>query len=246
MSKKLYNIIMSDSQSRYVKNRIQKVFTMAGHELVHSKPYGWLLLGATATGLAFEWGPGNEWLIGSVGTSVHQSYDPNSFGQLLQSSALAGGATGVASAVEQSALGLLMAGSVRNFPKTFQKWDETRAEHAPISSDKNDIITGITLGTSAVVIEKNAKNPNRTYKQDSVTVAKTAGIIGIFNALLVSSLSIGVRILEDQGYEQASQNIEAIAKNPLTYLSVFGLYKAIQIAKNRSKNKKPNTIIDVA
>lgn len=67
-------------------------------------------------------------------------------------------------------------------------------------------------------------------------VAKTAGIIGIFNALLVSSLSVGLRVLEDQGYEQASQNIENIAKNPFTYLSIFGIYKAIQIAKNRSKN----------
>ena len=226
-----------NSQTYNLIDRIKYVSIMAGHELLYSKPFGCLLLGATATGLAFEWGPGNEWLIGSVGASVHQSYDPNSFGQLLQSSALAGGASGVASAVEQSALGLLMAGSVRNFPKTFQKWDETRAEPAPVSSDKNDIITGITLGTSAVVIEKNAKNPKRTYKQDSVTVAKTAGIIGIFNALLVSSLSVGLRVLEDQGYEQASQNIEAIAKNPLTYLSIFGLYKAIQIAKNRSKNK---------
>jgi len=220
--------------------RLKDIAVIASSEVATGKPYQWLLLGGTAAGIAFEWGPGNEWLIGVAGSTTHEAFNPSNAAELVATSTIAGLAAGTASAVEQSSLGLLMSGTVRTFPKAFMKWDETR-EHEALnnpSNNKGDIITGIALGTSAVVIEKNAQNPSRTFKDDAKMATKTAGVIGAFNAALVTTVSIGVRVLEQAGYDETSNTIEDIAKNPLTYLAIFGLYKANQYRKAARINRK--------
>lgn len=223
--------------------RLKDVAIVASGEAIAGKPSQWVLLGLMATGLAFEWGPGNEWLIGAVGASAHESFDPTNFAELAATSTVAGLAAGTASAVEQTALGVLMAGTVRSFPKAFKKWDETR-EHKPFHNPENnngDIMTGIALGTSAVVIEKNAQNPDRTFNQDAKMATKTAVAIGGINAALVTGVSVGVRLLDNVGYDTAAETLETIAKNPLTYIAVFGLVKANQYRKAR-KIEKPNLV----
>lgn len=64
-------------------------------------------LGATALGLAFEWGTGNEAFLGMVGGNV---YDQT--GNVIAT----GVATGVASFFEQSVLGVAMALNIKNMP----------------------------------------------------------------------------------------------------------------------------------
>ncbi len=226
----------NESNPTFLK-RLRDVAVIASSELVNSKTYQKVLLGATALGLIFEWGPGNEWLIGGVGSETHGSFDPSNGLEFVASSVATGVAAGTVSAIEQGTLGVLMSGSVRAFPETFKRWDNTR-KHEPINPDKGDLALGIVLGTSAVVIEKNSQNPSRTFTDDLKLSGKTSVGIGIANTALITGASLGVRAIEDLGYENIAQGIEEVLKNPLPYIAAFGLYKTYQVLKERKKRNK--------
>lgn len=239
MSEKQY----PDKNSYSFLKRMRDVAVVASGELVTSKFQQKILLGATVLGLVFEWGPGNEWLIGSVGAETHGSFDPTNPLEFVAASTVAGVAAGAASAAEQSLLGVLMSGTVRMFPKTFKKWDETR-KHEALNPDKGDLALGIMLGTSAVVIEKNSQNPERTLGDDIKLTGKTALGIGAFNTAIVTCASLGVRAMEDLGLDQTAHVSEEVLKNPLTYIALFGLYKAIEYRKARKTRLNTSKVLE--
>ena len=234
--------ILKDIAKRVKKTslRLRDTAVVASGELANSKLRQKILLGATVLGLVFEWGPGNEWLIGDVGSEAHGAFDPTNAGEFIAASAITGVAAGAASTTEQALLGVLMSGTVRMFPETFKKWDDTR-EHEALNPDQGDLALGIALGTSAVVIEKNSQNPERTLKDDLKLTGKTALGIGAFNTALVTGASVGVRAIENLGYEAAAHATEEVLKNPLTYLALFGLYKANEYRNARKERQETKT-----
>lgn len=232
------NLQEDDNRNTSLLYRLKSTASIAKAELYESKIYQKLLLGTTVCLLAFEWGPGNEWLIGSVGAETHNNFSPNNTAEILQASLVTGVAAGTASALEQSIIGLSTASSVRAFPNTFKHWDDTKELDSQKKDNKSDAFTGITLGASAVVVEKNFQNPDRKLVDDAIVTLKSASQIGLFNTVLVSGLSISGHVLDNYGQDQLADNIENLAKNPLTYLAIFGLYKAIDYYKHRKKVKK--------
>jgi hypothetical protein len=230
-----------DKDNHSFMKRMRDVAIVSSGELMTSNLYQKMLLGATALGIVFEWGPGNEWLIGGVGSETHSSFDPSNIGEFIAASAVTGVAAGASSTAEQALLGTMMSGTVRMFPKTFTKWDDTRT-HEAVNPEKGDIALGIALGVSAVVVEKNSQNPERTLRDDLKLTGKTALGIGAFNTVLVTGASLGVRAMEDLGLEDAAHITEEILKNPITYIALFGLYKANEYRKVRKERKTNDTL----
>lgn len=233
----------ADSKEYPWYRRVKDTAVIASGEIATGKKSKWLLLGSTAVFLALDWGPGNELLIGTVGTNAHQAFEPSNWQELLVTSAAAGTAAGISSAAMQTTGGILMSGTVRAFPEALDHWDATRKE--PVSAEetnnKGDLATGIALGTAAAVVEKNLQAPNRTFKDDASLSIRTSAAIGAFNTGLVTAVSIGTRVLENQGLESQAQFLETVAKNPATYLALFGAYKANQYRKSRKTARKTNS-----
>lgn len=219
--------------------RVKDTAVIASGEITTGKKSKWLLLGGTAVFLALDWGPGNEWVIGAAGSTAHQAFDPTNVQEFIVASAATGAVAGVSSAAMQTTGGLLMSGSVRNFPKALNHWDKTRK--TPVDTEainnRGDIATGIMFGTAVAVVEKNLQIPERTFKDDARLSVGTSARIGVFNAGLVTGVSVATRVLENHGLEQQAQTLESVAQNPALYLAAFGVYKAIQYGKAKRKLK---------
>lgn len=224
-------------------NRMRETTTIATHEIATGTPKDWFLLGAVATGFAIDWGPGSEWLIGAVGTTVHQAFNPSGVSEVISTGLLSGITAGAASTITQAGFGLLVAGAVRTFPEAFKHWDQTRKHSEQEISPDNKIspLTAIAFGTPGVVIEKNAQNPDRTFADDAKVVTKTALALGAANTALVTAGSIGVRALENNGHAWGGHVIEQMVKNPALYIATFGLIKAGQYGKARLSKHKSET-----
>lgn len=229
-------------------NRLRETTAIASHEIATGTPKDWFLLGAVATGFALDWGPGSEWLVGTVGTVAHESFNPSGVNEVISTGLLSGISAGAASTITQAGFGLLVAGAVRTFPEAFKHWDKTRKHSDQEISPDNKIspLTAIAFGTPGVVIEKNAQNPDRTFKDDAKVVTKTALALGAANTALVTVGSVGVRALENNGHEWGGHVVEQMVKNPALYIATFGLIKAGQYGKARlskHKSEKVNPII---
>lgn len=193
------------------------------------------LLGATVTGLAFEWGPLNEALLGYVGVTAHEKAGlGSSLGESIVGRFVTGAATGSASFLEQATVGTLTALSVNQFPKTFKKWQELRKEDANNSvSATSSALTALMLGSSMAVVEKNIVEKDVPFKDNAVLVLKTSAIVGACNLLLGSTVSAGLEVLENNGQENITTNIENMVKNPLVYIALFGIIKSIHLLKSK-------------
>ncbi len=201
-----------------------------------------ILLGSIACMSAYEWGPGNEMLAGYIGVSAQEAWaDPNSVRALLASSLAVGALTGYLTGAQQAVSGTLMAGGVRIFPNTFKKWNETKKHQtSEIKKEQGDMATALILGTSAAIIEQNARDPERTFKKDAKMALGMAAVIGTFNTALITAVSAGAQVMDKVGWSSAADMTENIAKNPLTYIGAFGAIKGAQYIKEQRKLKKFN------
>ncbi|MBP9813148.1 hypothetical protein KBC51_01770 [Candidatus Saccharibacteria bacterium] len=235
---------LSDSWLANTKRRLSLAFTIAKSEAKDSSWREKIILGATVLGISFDLGPGNEWLLGLTGVGAHNSFVPTNLAEVLVASTATGLAAGAVSASSQASLGMMTSGSVRSFPETFDYWRKSQ-DVVPVNSlnpEKNrpDTLTSLTLGTAATVIAKN-REPGRNFSKDAKLSLKSAGLIGAVNTGLVGTLSGAGYILDNNGGEQVANNLENIAKNPLTYISIFGIIKAFQLRK-MSKERKHSLI----
>jgi hypothetical protein len=234
-----------DPNQLTILQRLKETAKTAGHELISKEnilPKA-MLLGSIACMAAYEWGPLNEMVAGYVGVSAQQAWaNPNNLSDLLLSSLAVGSATGYLTGAQQAASGLLMAGGVRHFPNTFKFWDQSRKHEIDENKKKHgDIATALILGTSAAVIEQNARDPERTFKKDAKMALGMAALIGTFNTALITAVSVGVQYMEKAGWETAADITLEVVKNPLTYIGLFGAIKGIQYIKDRQKLKKASS-----
>jgi hypothetical protein len=240
--------LLSDINSYYLKDALGERLaeTIINADLELTKPEKKLrrsfLLGAIACMTVYEWGPGNEAVMGMIGVQTQNLLaNPDSLKTLLASSLAVGAITGYATGAQQALSGTLMAGGVRNFPEAFKYWNKTKKREVnEVKKDKGDIATALVLGTSAAVIEQNARNPERNFKKDTKMALGMAAIIGTLNTALITGISAGVQVMDKAGLEKAANWTENIASNPLTYLAAFIAYKGYEINKENRKHKKYN------
>lgn len=198
------------------------------------------LFGATLTGLIFEWSPANEAILGKVGVSMHEKIGTGaSIIESLLGRLATGAVTGGVSFTEQVIVGSLTALSLHQFPDTFKKWQDTRPDNAlkSISSTSN-AVTALGLGSSMAVIEKNIIEKNSDIKDSLRVAVRTSGIVGGSNFILAGVVSGALNILEKNGQETTSQNIENIVKNPFLYIGLFGLAKTLSVIKDKKNHQK--------
>lgn len=225
---------------RSKKERLNELAKTAGSELKNHSNGHYLLFGTTITGLVFEWSPANEALLGMVGVATHNAVGSDDSMFLTVVDRLTTGlATGAVSFTEQAIVGGLTAVSLSKFPKTFDLWQKTRSRHAVDNiSSGSSVITALGLGSSMAILEKKLIEKDTTLKSDLGLVAKISAIVGLANVALGSVVSGGLDVLDKNGQQELSGNIEALVKNPLTYIAIFGLAKTVSILRDKKNNNK--------
>lgn len=220
-------------------HRFTELIKTARGEISEFSAKRYALLGATITGLIFEWSPANEAVLGAIGIGTHERFGAStSTSDSVIDRIATGAVTGSASFIEQAIVGSLTAVSLSQFPKTFNKWQESRPENSLQTVSKSgSALTALGLGSSMAVLEKQIIDKSSSSKENIKLALKTSAIVGTANALLAASVSTGLDILDSNGQEQLSDNIADIAKNPLLYLGVFGVAKAIQYKKTKKSKQ---------
>lgn len=134
------------------------------------------LLGITLAGLGFEYGPGNEWLIGKVGKETLEYV--SSIGSVWISAACTAGATALAAAIEQTFLGTIMARNLERFPRTMDALRDTKIVKSGflINSTERSLpgkfVNTFTIGGASVNLEDSSTDPdfivyeNKTNEQE--------------------------------------------------------------------------------
>lgn len=195
---------------------------------------------ATAGTLIFEWGTGNEAMLGIVGGTVYANT-----GSVLMTAA----ATGLASFAEQGAFGAVMAYNVGNFPKPMKKVEEVffadKEEEVKVvvGSGKNYGArwnSGFVLGTSILMLIDNAHEP-KSAKENLKNSTVNAALIGASVVAIAASAAALSNAGHNAGggWETASDVLVNVIKNPLTYIGLllgrFGLSKLSKY-KNKSSS----------
>lgn len=216
-------------------NRYKSTISTGLRELGEYSSKRYALFGATLTGLAFEWSPLNEALLGAVGITTHENVGSgNSILETIAGRIATGAVTGGVSFAEQAIVGSLTALSIHQFPKTFKTWQDSRPENSLDSvSTASSTMTALALGSSMAVVEKSFIDKNANLKSNLSLAVKTSAIVGSCNFLLAGVVSTGLDALEKNGQMDTAHNIANIMKNPLLYIGVFGVAKAIHVIKNK-------------
>jgi hypothetical protein len=224
----------STSGEPTIRQDIRSIYSEGKESLNNASAGQRLLLGVMVAGLAFEWGTGNEALLGYVGAN---SYDATN------SIAATGAAMGITSFVEQSALGVTMAKCVDSFPEVTEKVREIvkRRSNDKIEESKTTIsqkfLAAFALGSSAVVLAENAY-VRKSSRENTKTAVGYAALIGggvaTIGALSATTLKIGERL----GYERFSQVLVSVLSDPRAYLALFGATVLInKVRRNMSEPK---------
>lgn len=210
-------------------------------------------LGAMACSLAFEWGTGNEALIGMVGGAVFQH---------THEALLTAAATGAASFGEQSIFGITAAVAVANFPRATKAIREKffsgvsaprqeEVEHtdenmqmpeesyrSKIAATMGRFATVFALGTAVPTIVRNAAH-ERSFSENTKDVLKDATLIGLGVVAIAGAAAGATNMGDALGIHQQSEVVVNVLTNPATYAGLFGLKTAWSIVKQRfTKHKR--------
>lgn len=220
------------------KKKVAQVLKTGVSELGEFSARRYALFGATIAGLVFEWSPANEAVLGAIGVSAHEQLGTGgSITHAVVDRLATGAITGASSFIEQFSVGALTALSVKQFPKTFKVWQDSRPENAIQSvSTSSSAMTALALGSSMAVVEKQIIDKSTTHKDNLVLVAKTSAVVGGFNTILAGAVSGGLEILDRAGQHGLSENIADTVKNPLLYIGLFGLAKFVSYKKDKKTN----------
>lgn len=222
------------------RQRVSEIFKTGLSEIKHKSAKQYALFGATVLGIVFEWSPANEAMLGAVGVNIHEQLGTGaSMSESLADRLFTGIATGSVSFTQQLLVGSLTALSVSKFPKTFESWQNSRPKDANQElSTTSSSITALALGSSMAVLENKLTKNDVSTKESLILAAKTSAVVGVFNTALVGVVSGALEALDRNGRQNLSEDIANTLKNPLLYLGVFGLAKAVQIIKSKNTNDK--------
>lgn len=226
-----------------VGENIQAVAQAGSSEIAHATLLQKVSLGALACSLAFEWGTGNEALMGVVGGNVLQATH-NALTTAI--------ATGGASFTEQAIFGLVATVAVANFPQTTAKIRERffpdALEHKddgqPREEPRNKVAailgrftTAFALGTAVPVIARSTLQ-ERTMKENAKDVLTDAALIGLGVAAIAGAASGVQSAGEALGLQQQAHVLVDVIKSPFTYVSLFGA-KMVSDLLNKRSRKSP-------
>jgi hypothetical protein len=203
------------------------------------------MLGGLVAGLAFEWGTGNEALLGLVGSHVLEASNASGSGG-VESSAEAAFATGLVSFAEQSILGIGMAINVAIFPNVVTKFSDRflkKDKHTGPKHKKQSVISklgeAMTFGSQISIMKDNVHERKPLRKN----VIKALGISSLVGAGVVGIVGASAGILEfgaEHGLEnQAHIVVNDVLANPLAYLGTYVTVKGVsKIKQHHSNNVK--------
>lgn len=222
------------------------------NELQEATPRQKLMLGATACALAFEWGTGNEALIGVVGGNVLRATNDT-----LLTAAAAGGA----SFGEQALFGMTAAASIHYFPrvtsairrKIVGEEDITSAaevtdgavvDQARLSRARkigNRFLTAFALGTSINAFKNNATKEHN-LQENTKNVIVDASLIGGGVAGIAAAAAGATNAGRSMGLQHEANTFVDIISSPFTYM---GLFAAKSMADLRSwrRNRRDASIV---
>lgn len=220
------------------ENRFKSTLKAGLHEIGDFSAKRYALFGATLTGFVFEWSPANEAVLGSIGINTHNELGTGgSISHSLIDRGITGLATGSASFIEQAVVGGLTALSISQFPKTFEAWRKSNPQQNESKvTMTGSALTALALGSSMAVLENQVVNPRTNTKNNLTLALKAAAVVGSFNTLLAGGVSAGLDVLDRTGHTELSHDIADIIKNPLLYIGVFGLAKAVSVMRNKKNN----------
>lgn len=193
------------------------------------------LAGVMLAGLAFEWGTGNETLLGLVGSHTFDKTD---------SAVLTGVATGATSMMEQTILGITMALSLEQVPKTMQLLQDrfSRPEDAAKETkgiDGSKVMAALALGSSAYLVVDNVKE----HKPRATNIRNAIGTSAII-AAGVTTIGLGASAITElgaeHGYAHEADTAVNVLSNPLSYLAVFGGVFALKKLKKALRRDSKN------
>lgn len=210
--------------------KLRDIYKTAGKEHADTSLGQRATLAATLGGLAFEWGTGNEAMLGYVAGRVYETTHDS-----LTTALAAGGA----SLMEQGAIGTLMAMTIHNYPEVTAKIRDavnTKGEQKD-ASHLTRYAKAMVLGTGVELATENAIRQHT--KQENVQHAMgSAAMIALSNTVIIGGLSGVLKLGERYGLESTSEAVVNVASNPLTYVGLLagavGYNKLRNIRKRRA------------
>ncbi|HTB48626.1 MAG TPA: hypothetical protein VK712_00935 [Verrucomicrobiae bacterium] len=215
---------------------ITEAYQSAREDLAQGGVSTKLLLGAMAVGLVFEWGTGNEALLGLVGAHAYNA---------THNSLATGAITGSTSFVEQSLLGVGMALNIDRFPTTMGRLqDRMSREH---NTDRqqpslgNKALSAFALGT-AVSLLKDRSGEKRPLRQNLQEAIGLSALIGAGVTLVASGSAAITNYGAEHGLEHQAHILVDILSSPFTYLGIFGTKLVYDKAKQFFKRHRDKPV----
>lgn len=190
--------------------------------------------------LAVEWSTGNEALMGIVGGNVLQT---------THDAFVTAVATGGASFTEQAFFGLVATAAVANFPRTTATIRDRFFPPHPENLDRQDggrpsrlaslfgrFTTAFALGTAVPTIGRSTVE-ERTIQENARDVLTDAALIGLGVAAIAGTVSGVTDAAEALGMQQQAHTLVDIIKSPVTYISLFGVKVAVDLARSRFRRR---------
>lgn len=199
--------------------KLKDVYNVARTEHADASQSQRIALAATLGGLAFEWGTGNEAMLGFVGGQVHG---------LTHNAVVTGMAAGAATFAEQGAISVLMATTIYNFPNVanaiqnavHERKRGNEDELVKVESRGRRFAGLMLLGSSVKLALENVKTP-RTKSENIKRALGGSAIIACANTAFIGSMSGVLRVAEAEGFEQQAEVFVDVASNPLTYIGII-------------------------
>ena len=192
-----------------------EIFSTARGEVASGNLSSKFLMGAMAVGEAFEWGTGNEALLGLVGSHAFQ---------ITNNTLSTGIAVGATSFIEQGLLGVGMALSIDKLPKTvgalqnrLKKTDKTETDKSTLG---NKLVTSLALGTAGYLTLDNVKE-KKSVRSNIKEAIGISALIGAGVTVIGEGAALVTQYGAEHGLEQEATSVVNTLSNPLTYLGLF-------------------------
>lgn len=194
-------------------------------------------IGAATLALIFEWSPLNEALLANVGITSHDyfKYSAN-FNEIALGRLATGGLVGATSLAQQFLTGSLVALAIHQNAGTLDKLDKFTKVKDKREGRIKKIVTPIAFGSSGSVIQRNLYEKDKNLGKDMKRVLEASVLIGSINGILATSTSSFLTSLDQTEQANLSDKIEQVIKNPLSYIAIFGIYKAVEKIKDSKKS----------
>jgi hypothetical protein len=214
-----------------IRGSLAQIYNASREEFAQASVAEKAVLATTMGGLAFEWGTGNEALIGAVAANVYDA---------TQNPVLTGLASGGGSFIEQAVLGVLMATTIYNFHNvagTVRSVTSRPGEEQKRTSGINTFLGAFVLGSAVELAKENATH-ERTYGQNIRRALGTAAMIGAANTVLLTGASSLITAAQHVGLEHPAEIFVDVASNPLTYVGLFAAKFGFDKVKRYLKGRK--------